>query len=208
MSIKKDLLKKTKEYAEYAKEHAKDYADQAKEYVKDQAKDFASSAKEHGKDYAETAKGKAKDYADDAGDYAKMYGKAAKGKAKDYADESEDYAKIYGKAAKGKAKGYAKYAQDYAKDEACGPSAASVAVALIGGLVIGAALGILFAPEAGTETRSNLGNQLQDLGTTVADKAQQGKEAITNLKDKAVDAVKSKINGEENDGDIDHPSFS
>ena len=137
MSIKKDLLKKTKEYANYAKDHAKDYA---------------------------------KDYADDAKSYAK-----------DKADQ------VYGN------------------------NAASVAIALIGGIVLGAALGVLFAPDAGTETRSNLGSSLQDFGNTVADKAQQGKEAITNLKDKAVDAVKSKIGTEGAEGedpDIDHPSFS
>lgn len=142
MSIKKDLLKKTKEYAEYAKDHAKNYA-------------------------------------------------------KDYADNAKDYAK---------------HAKKAAKDEvSSNNNAASVAIALIGGLVLGAALGVLFAPEAGTETRSNIGSSLQDLGTTVADKAQQGKEAISNLKDKAVDAVKSKIGGEGVEGedpDIDHPSFS
>ncbi|RYF52358.1 MAG: YtxH domain-containing protein [Cytophagaceae bacterium] len=159
MSIKKDLLKKTKEYAEQAKEYAKDYADQAKTYAKD-----------HGKDYAEYAKGYAKD------------------KAKDYSSD----------------------AKKYAQDKVDGGHAASVAIALIGGIVIGAALGILFAPEAGTETRSNLGTSLQEFGNTVADKAQQGKEAITTLKDKAVDAVKTKMGEgtEGEDADIDHPSFS
>ncbi len=149
MSIKKELLKKTKEYA-----------DQAKDYAKD-----------HAKDYAEFAKGYAKD------------------KAKDYTSD----------------------AKSYARDKTGDGHAASVAIALIGGLVLGAALGVLFAPDAGTETRSNLGNSLQDLGTTVADKAQQGKDAITNLKDKAVDAVKSKLGSEGVEGedpDIDHPSFS
>ncbi|WP_419803595.1 YtxH domain-containing protein [Mucilaginibacter sp.] len=163
MSIKKDLLKKTKEYAEqareYAKDHAKDYADQAKSYAKDHAKDYAG--------------------------YAKSF---AKDKAKDYSSE----------------------AKKYAQDKVGGGHAAAVAVALIGGIVIGAALGILFAPEAGTETRSNLGTSLQEFGNTVADKAQQGKEAITNLKDKAVDAVKNKMGegAEGEDADIDHPSFS
>ncbi len=146
MSIKKDLLKKTKEYA-----------DQAKDYAKDHAKDYA--------------------------EYAKSY-------------------------AKDKAKHYSADARDYAEDKVDGGHAASVAIALIGGIVIGAALGVLFAPEAGTETRSNLGTSLQEFGNTVADKAQQGKEAITTLKDKAVDAVKSKIGTEGEDPDIDHPSFS
>jgi gas vesicle protein len=149
MSIKKDLLKKTKEYAdhakEYAKDHAKDYADYAKSYAKDKAKDYSSDAK------------------------------------------------------------------SYAKDKVNGGNAAQVAIALIGGIVIGAALGVLFAPEAGTDTRSNIGTSLQEFGNTVADKAQQGKEAISTLKDKAVDAVKSKIGTEGAEGedpDIDHPSFS
>ena len=146
MSIKKDLLKKTKEYA-----------DQAKDYAKDHAKDYA--------------------------EYAKSY-------------------------AKDKAKHYSADARDYAEDKVDGGHAASVAIALIGGIVIGAALGVLFAPEAGTETRSNLGTSLQEFGNTVADKAQQGKEAITTLKDKAGDAVKSKIGTEGEDPDIDHPSFS
>lgn len=148
MSIKNDLLKKTKEYA-----------DQAKEYAKDHAKDYA--------------------------EYAKSY---AKDKAKDYSAE----------------------AKSYAKDKTGNNNAAAVAIALIGGLVLGAALGVLFAPEAGTDTRSNLGTSLQEFGNTVADKAQQGKEAITTLKDKAVDAVKSKLGDgvEGEDADIDHPSFS
>jgi gas vesicle protein len=148
MSIKKDLLKKTKEYAdhakEYAKDHAKDYAEYAKSYAKDKAKDYSSDAK------------------------------------------------------------------SYAKDKVNGGNTAQVAIALIGGIVIGAALGVLFAPEAGTDTRSNIGTSLQEFGNTVADKAQQGKEAISTLKDKAVDAVKSKIGegAEGEDPDIDHPSFS
>ena len=147
MSIKRDLLKKTKEYA-----------DQAKEYAKDHAKDYA----EYAKDYA-----------------------------------------------KNKEKAYSSDAKKYAQDKVDGGNAASVAIALIGGIAIGAALGVLFAPEAGTDTRSNLGTSLQEFGNSVADKAQQGKEAITNLKDKAVDAVKSKLEGVEGeDADIDHPSFS
>lgn len=217
MSIKKDLLKKTKEYADYAKEHAKDYTESAREYVKEHAKDLAATAKDYAKDYTDAAKDKAKDYADNAKDYAKDYADDARKYAKDYAGDAKDYAKDYAKYAKGRAKvygvdakdfakEYAKYAKKYAREKACGSSTASVAVALLGGLILGAALGILFAPEAGTETRATLGNSLQDLGNTVADKAHQSKEAIVNLKDKAVDAVKSKAN--EGDDDIDHPSFS
>jgi len=129
-------------------------------------------------------------------------------KTKEYAEYAKNHAKDYAKDYADDAKKYAKHYEKEARDKAYGNHSASVAIALIGGLVLGAALGVLFAPEAGTETRSNLGSTLQDFGTTVADKAQQGKEAITNLKDKAVDAVKSKIGAEGADPDIDHPSFS
>lgn len=134
-------------------------------------------------------------------------------KTKEYADQAKEYAKDhakdYAEYAKNKEKAYSSEAKKYAKDEVDGGNSASVAIALIGGIIIGAALGVLFAPEAGTDTRSNLGTSLQEFGNTVADKAQQGKEVITNLKDKAVDAVKSKLEGVEGeDADIDHPSFS
>ena len=144
MNIKKDLLNKTKEYADYAKDHANTYA---KDYER------------HGRRFER----------------------------------------------------HARRAARVAERDLHGRHSGSVALALIGGLVLGAVLGVLFAPEAGTETRTNLGTSLQDLGTTVSDKAQQGKEAITNLADKAVDAVKSKIGSEGAQGadtDIDHPSFS
>lgn len=131
-------------------------------------------------------------------------------KTKEYAEYAKDHAKTYSQDYEKHARELEKQAKKSAREEVSGNNSASVAIALIGGIVLGAALGVLFAPEAGTETRSNLGTSLQDLGNTVADKAQQGKEAITSLKDKAVDAVKSKIGegatGE--DPDIDHPSFS
>lgn len=132
-------------------------------------------------------------------------------KTKEYAEYAKDHAKTYAKDYEKHAREIEKNAKKAAREEVSGNNAASVAIALIGGLVLGAALGILFAPEAGTETRSNLGTSLQEFGNTVADKAQQSKEAITNLKDKAVDAVKSKINGEGAEGedpDMEHPSFS
>jgi len=68
----------------------------------------------------------------------------------------------------------------------------SIVVAAIAGVAIGAALGILFAPNRGSETRHAIADKAKGLGSTVADKAKQGKEKITDLTDKAVDAIKSK----------------
>lgn len=61
------------------------------------------------------------------------------------------------------------------------------------GLVAGAALGLLFAPRTGRETRQAIGTTAKDLGTTVADRARQGADRLTSLKDQAVDTVKSKL---------------
>ena len=67
------------------------------------------------------------------------------------------------------------------------------------GLVAGAALGILFAPDKGTETRHAIGSRAKDLGNSVADKARQGADRIATLKDQAVDTVKSKLGGSDSD---------
>jgi gas vesicle protein len=80
----------------------------------------------------------------------------------------------------------------------------STIAALLAGVAIGAVIGLLFAPSAGNETRTTLADSLKDLGGTVADKARQGKESLNNLKDKAVDAIKSKVSGDE----VDNPSYS
>ena len=43
-------------------------------------------------------------------------------------------------------------------------SESKVVIALLSGLAVGAALGILFAPEPGTETRNKLSESLAGLG--------------------------------------------
>ncbi len=72
---------------------------------------------------------------------------------------------------------------------------AAVVIAAIAGVAIGAALGILFAPDRGAQTRSNIADSMRDLGSTVADKARQGRDSLSNLTDKAVGAVRSKAQG-------------
>lgn len=68
-----------------------------------------------------------------------------------------------------------------------------VLIGLLTGLAAGAALGLLFAPEKGSETRDRLNQSLKDLGDSIRDRAADEINNLTNLKDKVVDSVKSKL---------------
>jgi gas vesicle protein len=70
-----------------------------------------------------------------------------------------------------------------------------IAVAALG-LVVGGILGILFAPSAGTETRSTIADSVSGLSGTVRDKARQGVDKLAELKNQAVETVKAKVNGQ------------
>lgn len=72
-----------------------------------------------------------------------------------------------------------------------------VLIGLLAGLAAGAALGLLFAPEAGTDTRERLGQSFKDLSDTIKEKAAAELENLSSLKEKVVDSVKNKINPED-----------
>ncbi|RZL18820.1 MAG: YtxH domain-containing protein [Pedobacter sp.] len=81
-----------------------------------------------------------------------------------------------------------------------------VLVGLLAGLAAGAALGLLFAPEKGTETRDKLSQSLKDLGDTIKDRAADEINNLSAFKDKVVGSVKSKVSSVEDElaDDIEH----
>lgn len=68
-----------------------------------------------------------------------------------------------------------------------------VVVALLAGLAAGAALGILFAPDKGTDTRDKLGQSLKDFGDSIKERAADEINNLNSLKDKVVNSIKGKI---------------
>lgn len=82
-----------------------------------------------------------------------------------------------------------------------------IVVALLAGLAAGAALGILFAPGKGDETRDKLSESLKNLGDSIRETAANEINNLVNMKDKIVDNIKTKLNGvdeEEYQDDLEH----
>jgi len=81
-----------------------------------------------------------------------------------------------------------------------------VLVGLLAGLAAGAALGLLLAPEKGSDTRDKLSQSLKDLADSIRDKAADEINNLTSLKDKVVDSVKSKLRQSEEEfvDDVEH----
>lgn len=77
-----------------------------------------------------------------------------------------------------------------------------VIVALLAGLAAGAALGILFAPEKGDETRDKLSESLKGLTDSIKETAGRELDNLLGLKDRLVNKVKGEE--EEYQDDLEH----
>lgn len=76
-----------------------------------------------------------------------------------------------------------------------------IVTALLAGLAAGAVLGIIFAPEKGSETREKLNESLADLGEAIKERAEEQFDQLSDLKDKLASAIKSKVGQAEMDFD-------
>ena len=82
-----------------------------------------------------------------------------------------------------------------------------IVAALLAGLAAGAALGILFAPNKGDETRDKLSESLKNLGDSIRETAANEINNLVGMKDKIVGNIKSRLNSideEEYQDDLEH----
>jgi gas vesicle protein len=69
-----------------------------------------------------------------------------------------------------------------------------ILVALMAGLAAGVALGIIFAPEKGSETRDKLNDALKNLGDSIKDRAAEEIDGLSELKERVINSIKSNFN--------------
>lgn len=67
-----------------------------------------------------------------------------------------------------------------------------IVTALLAGLAAGAVLGLLFAPDKGSETRDKISDSLSDLGDELKERADEQFGQLNDLKEKIVTALKRK----------------
>ncbi|TYR37038.1 YtxH domain-containing protein [Sphingobacterium phlebotomi] len=68
-----------------------------------------------------------------------------------------------------------------------------IVTALLAGLAAGAVVGLLFAPDKGSETRDKINESLSDLGDAIKERAEEQFGQLSELKDKLIGLVKSKV---------------
>jgi gas vesicle protein len=70
-----------------------------------------------------------------------------------------------------------------------------ILAAAAAGIAAGAVLGILFAPDKGTETRKKITDQGKKIADGVKEKLNKGKEKLNGLKEDIAQTVKEKVEG-------------
>jgi len=74
-----------------------------------------------------------------------------------------------------------------------------VLAALLAGMAAGAAIGLLFAPEKGSETRDKLNESLRNLSDSIKDRASDEINNLRNATDKMASNIKTKFSGAEDE---------
>ncbi len=69
---------------------------------------------------------------------------------------------------------------------------AKILTAVAAGVVTGAILGILFAPDKGSETRRKINEQGKKMAGDVKDRIEKGKEKLNSLKEEIQQKLKNK----------------
>lgn len=70
---------------------------------------------------------------------------------------------------------------------------AKILTAIAAGVVTGALLGILFAPDKGSETKRKINKRGKKIAEDIKGQFRKGKEKFNDLKDEFEDAVKEKV---------------
>ncbi len=68
-----------------------------------------------------------------------------------------------------------------------------ILAAVAAGIAAGAVLGILFAPDKGSETRRKISEAGENLADNVKDKFSKGREKFNDMKEKIEHAVREKV---------------
>lgn len=72
-----------------------------------------------------------------------------------------------------------------------------VLAALLAGMFAGAAIGLLFAPEKGTDTRDKLNDSLRNLADSIKDRASDEISHLKDAKNRVADSLKTKFSAAE-----------